>query len=209
MKELLTVILTAIVVVATFLWISVFKPEWLVKLQYDKDGFPRIKKRGDRFVLAGQNYTYDGTNWIKVDANWFPLNPIEGDSFVVDGQGYKFTNGVWVKISGPDDTSNERNILGLGGVFYVIINNEIHERDRGGRLIKINCPDYTNNPRQPIPSTITYSSVPVGATPVITGFCLGDLQENQCQKCLIYKGVKYVLTQNTTGVSNRCCYTKI
>lgn len=107
MKTLLTVIVTAVVSVAIFLWISVFHPEWLVKLQYDSEGFPRIKKRGDRFVLVGQNYTYDGASWIKVDANWFPINPVEGDSFVVDGIGYKFTNGVWVKISGPNDTTNQ------------------------------------------------------------------------------------------------------
>lgn len=107
MRTIITILVTAIVTTAVFVWISIFKPEWLVKLQYDKEGFPRVKTRGDRFVLAGVNYTYDGDKWVKVGADWFPLNPAEGDSFVVNGIGYKFTNGVWVKISGPSDTTNQ------------------------------------------------------------------------------------------------------
>lgn len=122
MKTLLTVLVTAVITVAAFLWISVNHPEWLIKLQYDSDGFPRIKKRGDRFVLSGQNYTYDGTMWVKVGQDWFPLNPKQGDSFVVNGIGYTFDGTKWVVISGPSDydTSAERmqsNGRFIDGVF--------------------------------------------------------------------------------------------
>lgn len=122
MRTLLTVIVTAIVTVAIFLWISVFRPEWLVRLQYDKFGFPRIRTRGDQFILEGQHYVYDGDKWVKTGADWFPLTPAEGDSWVIGGVGYKFTGGVWVKITNPGDPSEVRNLIGLAGINVVFDN---------------------------------------------------------------------------------------
>lgn len=190
MRTLLTVIVTAIVTVAIFLWISVFKPEWLVRLKYDKFGFPRIKKRGDRFVLEGQNYTYDGDKWVKVDANWFPLNPVEGDSFVVDGVGYKFTGGVWVKITNPGDPSEERNLVGLASIS--VVNGQFGQFEGGVFLPSGNVRNGT--------------FVPFLTISQIDAMNAGDSRAPKGAKCVCTKSTTTNAVTGKTVTSETCTY---
>lgn len=63
MRILLSIIITAIVVTVIFLWLLTFKPTWVAMVQFDADGFPRIKKEGDKFTIGNSSYTYTGGVW--------------------------------------------------------------------------------------------------------------------------------------------------
>lgn len=103
MRTLITIIATAVGVSALWLLTLRYRPMWIANVMFDANGFPKIKKTGDKFFINGKMFYFNGTIWVELGPNGFPINPapIEGDTFIIDGIGYKFTNGSWVKISGP------------------------------------------------------------------------------------------------------------
>lgn len=103
MKTFVTILITAAVVSLAFLWTLRYHPSWLMKFEFDEQGFPRIKKKNDMFILKGSTYIYNGTIWVKLDANGLPIEPTpaEGDKYTKDGVDYIFTKGRWVAQVGP------------------------------------------------------------------------------------------------------------
>lgn len=112
MRTLLTIIVTVIVTSAIWFATLRYRPMWIAKVMLDAKGFPRIKKKGDKYVVNSITYYFDGTQWVQLSSSTgFPVNPLpkEGDIFIIDNVGYKFTNSVWVKLSGPSE--NDQRIL--------------------------------------------------------------------------------------------------
>lgn len=115
MRTAITIIVTAIAVSLAWFWTLRYKPNWIAKVMLDKDGFPRIKKAGDRFVVGGNLFFFNDEQWIQLsNVTGFPINPApkEGDTFIIDKVGYKFTNGNWVKITGPSENEDARQNAG-------------------------------------------------------------------------------------------------
>lgn len=120
MRTAITIIVTAIAVSFAWFWTLRYKPNWIAKIMLDANGFPRIKKAGDRFVVGGNLFFFNGESWVQLsNVTGFPINPApkEGDTFIIDKVGYKFTNGSWVKITGPSENEDAR--LSFRSVLYL------------------------------------------------------------------------------------------
>lgn len=113
MKTFLTIIITAIIVVALFIWVARYKPSWLIKIEFDKNGFPILKKEGDLFILHNITYWYHKGVWVQLDANGFPIIPAPAinDTFIKNGVSYTFTTTGWILTPvGPGGSSNAQKI---------------------------------------------------------------------------------------------------
>lgn len=111
MRIFLTAIVTLVVTSALWLLTLRYKPQWIASIMLDSNGFPRIRKTGDRYVVGGKLYYFNGSIWVELSSTTgFPINPAptEGDTFIINGIGYKYTNGAWVKITGPIDSETTR-----------------------------------------------------------------------------------------------------
>lgn len=97
MRILITAIVTFVVTSALFLLTARYKPDWLVKLQFDVNGFPLIRSKGDKFTKDGITYMFNGDIWVQLDASGFPVNPqpVNGDVFINNNVSYTYLNGVW------------------------------------------------------------------------------------------------------------------
>lgn len=149
MRTAITIIVTAIAVSLAWFWTLRYRPNWIAKIMLDGNGFPRIKKAGDRFVVGGNLFFFNGEQWVQLsNVTGFPINPApkEGDTFIIDKVGYKFTGGSWVKITGPSENETERSIMGFSLARQRLMDQAIgmYKNHRNANQIKNKLASMTN-----------------------------------------------------------------
>lgn len=184
MRTFITIVVTVIATAFAFFVIAERRPQWLVRLQYDKNGFPVLRFKNDKFILKGKTYMFDGDVWVEQ----FPENPKDGDTYIKDdGSAWVFNAAAstWGIIINPDESSAER-YSGAGSSANRVIRVEFN-RDL------TNCPDYTEKfPVSQSTNEIVFQNVP----------------NLKCPPCIMYAGQKYFLQSFNSLFPDRCYYKK-